>query len=184
MKLRFHAAVAVLLLAGCAGSDDVAERVDEAQLAALFPDIVDYQPSYPPGTCMTDEEIRADQLTKLRTEMMITGLSCPAQYRDPDLYARYVGFTTSHQDWIRDSQDTLGRVLQRSQRGNPERLFDSYLTEMANNESQNVSKVSTARYCQARWQQFNAVSQFDDEDLQHYLDVAVDHYRDRYRTCD
>lgn len=183
MLLRSGLAVlAVLALAACSGPDETVP--DDAQLAdELFPEVVDYRPAYPPGTCMTEEEILADQFMKLRTEMMITGLTCPAQYQDPTLFRRYVTFTADHQERIRDSQRMLGALLSRIKKGSGKRLFDTHVTEMANTESHAVSTVSTGLYCQARWQQFNAVAAFDNEDLRRYLEQAAERHRDAYDVC-
>ncbi|HET8727934.1 MAG TPA: hypothetical protein VFO41_10515 [Alphaproteobacteria bacterium] len=183
MKVRSRLApLAVLLLAACSGKD-VAETPAPQVSYGLFPNLVDYRPMYPQGTCMTEIEVLADQFIKLRTEMMITSLTCPTSYRDPELYKRYVDFTFDHQDEITASQETLGDLLGRIKRGNDRRLFDTFQTEMANVESQNVSKVSVNTYCQARWEQFNAVAQFDPEELTAYLKEAAELHRDDYTIC-
>jgi|HigsolmetaAR204D_1030405.scaffolds.fasta_scaffold01913_8 hypothetical protein len=182
MKARSRRAVlALLLLASCSGPKD--EPVPTPVSYGLFPNLIDYRPAYPPGTCMTEEEMLADQFIKLRTEIMITGLSCQASYQDPDLYTRYVDFTFEHQDRILTSQKVLGNLLGRVRRGRDDRLFDTFQTELANTESQNVTKVSTQRYCQARWEQFNTVLSYDEGEMAAYLQQAVEHYRDAYTAC-
>src|SRR3546814_17582575 len=85
------AVLALLLVVGCSGSDEPTETAAAPPDYGLFPSVIDYAPAYPPGTCMTEDEMLADQFITLRTEIMITGLTCPGPYQDPKLYPRRSG---------------------------------------------------------------------------------------------
>ncbi len=150
----------------------------------LFPEVAQFEPAHPPGSCVGDEEIRADQFIKLHTEMMVTGLTCREPFRDPTLFSHYQTFTTEHQEMIRESQRTLGRFLGRYRSGNSNRLFDTYRTKVANGESQALMDVSATRYCAAYRDKFYSVARFDEVELEAYLDQAADRYRHRYEVCD
>src|SRR3546814_14616576 len=104
---------------------------------------------------MTEDEMLADHFIKLRTEIMITGLTCPVPYQDPDLYTRYVDFTFEHQDRILASQKVLGRLLGRIKKGRNDRLFDSFHKKLANTESRAVTKVPTPHHYKRRRGQTN-----------------------------
>src|SRR5690606_22051810 len=125
----------------------------------------------------------ADQFIRLHTYLMVTGLSCQEQLRNPNLFVEYSAFTADHGRRLRDAQSVLGQFLRSQLRGNNARLFDTYRTEMANDESKVVSDVSSGRYCQARGQQFTSARGFNEIELQAYLDEAVERYRATYNAC-
>lgn len=149
----------------------------------MFPDLVAFETRHPEGACTTDNEVLADQLVRLHTQLMITGLTCHAPYDDPDLFVTYFDFTQAFQHRIRDSQRTLGDFLGRYMGGNRNRLFDTYRTRIANAESQTVIDVSAARYCAAQQERFYRVTTFGEEDLSAYLQEAATHYRPHYPAC-
>ena len=165
----------------------VPEPADAPQLASLeimFPDFTEYQPdNLPAGSCMTEQEIQGEQFIKLHTELMVTGLTCGAAYRDPALFSQYQDFTVTHQDRIRRTQTLLADFLGRYRSGNRNRLFDTYRTEVANNESQQVLDVTAAQYCARQRNRFYTASAFTDAELDAFLANAVDLYRDRYIAC-
>lgn len=150
----------------------------------MFPDLVAFAPTnHPAGSCVTEDELVADQFIRLHTEMMVAGLTCQGAYGDPGLFTKYAEFTRDHQDRVRDSQSVLADFLGKYMSGNQNRLFDTYRTEMANDESQLVIDVSAGRYCQAMRDKFYAAADFGTGDLDSYLDEALAHYRSKYQVC-
>lgn len=188
MKGIVSLAAAALLLAACQNAgDQTAADANAGRPAwsgdAMFPELAQFTPPHPSGACMNDREIAAEQFMKLHTELMVTGLTCNALYQDPDLFTQYQRFTVAHQDRIRDSQNVLARFLGRYQRGNQARLFDTYRTLMANNESQVVINVSQNTYCQAQRERFYRIASFSNGELDNFLNQAAARYHDRYRLC-
>lgn len=149
----------------------------------MFPELARFSPPHPAGACVNEPELLAEQFMKLHTELMVTSLTCHDAYQDGNLFNQYRQFTVNHQNRIRDSQTALERFLGRYQHGNRARLFDTYRTLMANNESQTVINVSHNTYCQAQRERFYRIANFSDADLQSYIDQAATRYRDRYRVC-
>lgn len=187
LRLGLAALAFSLALAACESTEQTAELPPPPPPPpefGIFPELVDYAPNYPPGTCMSREEMMADQLAKLRTEMMVTGLTCPVPYSDPALFSRYASFTVAHQERLREGQNTIGSLLARHLGGNRARRFDTYLTEMANSESMVVTRVSTGGYCQARREQFDTVLGYSAAELTAYLEEAVERHRDDYDVCE
>ncbi len=196
MRLAASIICALFLLTACQTADEatVVETVTEptptrgglprVQLDnPMFPDLVEFETRHPEGACTTDEEVVADQLIRLHTQLMITGLTCFVPYDDPDLFVSYQDFTLSFQGRIRDSQRTLGAFLGRYMGGNRNRLFDTYRTRIANSESQTVIDVSASRYCAAQQERFYTVAAFGEADLDAYLQEAAAHYRPHYPAC-
>ena len=196
MRLAACIMSALFLLAACQTADE--ETVVETVTAPaptpgglrgvqldnpMFPDLVEFETQHPTGACTTDEEVLADQLIRLHTQLMITGLTCFVPYDDPNLFVAYQDFTRSFQGRIRDSQRTLGAFLGRYMGGNRNRLFDTYRTRMANTESQTVIDVSASRYCAAQQERFYTVAGFGEADLNAYLQEAAAYYRPHYPSC-
>jgi hypothetical protein len=152
--------------------------VDVVRASAEFRPAIDH-----PGACLTDEEIRAAQLVRLHTELMVTGLTCRAAYRDDGLFDRYQTFTVAHQTLLRRGQEVLGRFLARFQAGNYRRLFDRFRTQLANYEGQVVMTLSATEYCREQYPRFYPLADLDAAGLDAYLGAALETYRDEYRQC-
>jgi hypothetical protein len=183
MKAPVSLAIAALLLAACQQSPSGPPAPEG--LDVLFPPELEayFEVDLPTNACASEEVIRADQMSQLRNQIMITGLTCRGAYPGLDEFNEYVNFTVRHQDRLRDVQSTLGSFLARQLGGRQARLYDTYSTEIANSESQNVLEVTADGYCLARYYQFQEVTRFSDADIQNYLDLAVERRRSAYSTC-
>lgn len=186
-------AASVLALAGCvtsdsAGTPETVARVIEAETGQphgpLFPELPMQAASvHPANGCLTADEAAAHHIVRLHTELMVTGLTCRAYFEDEGLFDHYQTFTYEHQDSIRASQRTLANYLARYRSGNSNRLFDTYRTGMANNESLLVQSLSASRYCSARRDQFYAAARLTPAEMGDYLTQAAERYRDSYTAC-
>lgn len=189
---------ALVLTASCQGETETASHVDlvnpNGQViragAIRVPDdprFLELEAFRPvvqhPGTCLTDEEIEAEAMIVLHNVLMVTGLQCDAYVSDP-LFYRYTAFTATHQNSLRDAQTVLGQYLGRHKSGNRNRLFDTYRTRLANDESQLALRLSPKQYCQARIQQFSEVADFVAEEFRAFAREAADRRRNAYKTCD
>ena len=174
--LSMVAGVLCLALAGCTAGPPSRPAVTAAPpadpMAGLFPQIAAAGPRQLGPTCLTDREIQADLFTRLRTQMMVTGLTCAALLDRPELFTAYQGFLHTHGDVVLLVQQELGWVLSRGRPGSPDRLFDTYVTGLANEESVLAADISPVRYCTLRSDQFQTASRFTAWDLQAYLDEA------------
>lgn len=183
MKATLSLAFAAVLLAACQQTPSGPPA--PVGLDVLFPPELEayFEVDLPTSGCASDEVIRADQMSQLRNQVMITGLTCRGAYPGLDEFNEYVNFTVRHQNRLRDVQTTLGTFLSRQLGGRQARLYDTYSTEIANSESQNVLALSPDGYCLARYYQFQEVTNFTDADVQSYLDLAVERRRSSYQTC-
>ncbi|MEM7444440.1 MAG: hypothetical protein AAF414_14030 [Pseudomonadota bacterium] len=185
MKATIALFLAALLLAAC--ESEPAAPVATAPVGAdvLFPPQLEayYDVDLPTSACVSDTVMRADMLSQLRNQIMITGLSCRGAYPGLDEFNEYVNFTVRHQNRLRDVQSTLGSFLSQQRGGRAARQYDTYATEIANSESQTVLALSPDNYCLARYYQFQAVTRMTDADIQNYLDLAVQRRSSAYRTC-
>ena len=183
---------ALMLVAGCQSSEQTSSIGTQDHIAG--PPIIegvevirasgDFRPALDhPSACVTDEEILAAQLVRLHTELMVTGLTCRAAYRDAGLFDRYQTFTVNHQSELRDGQEVLGRFLARLRPGNHARLYDTFRTQLANYEGQLVMTLTATEYCRAQYGRFYVLADLDETALDAYLGAALETYRDEYRPC-
>ena len=181
----------VMLVAACqtertsvaSGSTSSTPTVSARPASSLFPDLPPVAIPHPPGACLTDDEIRADQFILLKTQMMLAGLTCTSVYNDGNAFGHYQDFIIAHAGTIRDAQTTMARFLSRYRSGNPNRLFDTYATSYSNNEAQVMNQVSGGRYCQALQTRFYSASSFSPTEMQTFLNQAVEQNRTRYQIC-
>jgi hypothetical protein len=175
MKGFTAAALAALALAACQ------EAPPKPQSGGLFPDVGTYQPANLPAKAqLTPTEVRYDLLVKLQTEMMVTGLSCKEEYNDPIIFRTFSQWVVNNDDRILDTQDKLGRLLGKYNKGNGQRLFDTYRTKMANDESQRMQRMTQVAYCLARKDQFAEVVKYTPQQLDDYLNKSYELLHTRY----
>jgi hypothetical protein len=175
MKGFTAAALAALALAACQ------EAPPKPQSGGLFPDVGTYQPTNLPAKAqLTPTEVRYDLLVKLQTEMMVTGLSCKEEYNDPIIFRTFSQWVVNNDDRILDTQDKLGRLLGKYNKGNGQRLFDTYRTKMANDESQRMQRMTQVAYCLARKDQFAEVVKYTPQQLDDYLNKSYELLHTRY----
>ena len=175
MKAFVAAALAALALAACQ------EAPKPPQTGGLFPDVGNYQPAnLPPKAQLTPTEVRYDLLVKLQTEMMVTGLSCKEEFRDPIIFRTFSQWVVNNDDRILETQDKLGKLLGKYNKGNGARLFDTYRTKMANDESGRMQRMTQTAYCLARQDQFAEVVKYNPQQLDDYLNKTYDMLHMRY----
>ncbi|WP_225770190.1 hypothetical protein [Inquilinus sp. Marseille-Q2685] len=175
MKGFAAAALAAMALVACQ------EAPPKPQTGGLFPDVGNYQPvNLPAKAQLTPTEVRYDLLVKLQTEMMVTGLSCKEEFNDPIIFRTFSQWVVNNDDRILDTQDKLGKLLAKYNKGNGARLFDTYRTKMANDESQRMQRMTQAAYCLARKDQFAEVVKYNPQQLDDYLNKSYEMLHTRY----
>ncbi len=149
----------------------------------LFPDLPRAVSPRPSGACYNESEIRAEEMVRLRTQMMLAGLTCRGSFGAQDVFAVYQTFIVAQQASIRDAQNTIGRMLSRYQGGSPGRLYDTFQTQMANNEQRQLLNHGAGNFCFQFENKFNRAAQFSPTELNSYLDRAVQQYQSDYPSC-
>lgn len=175
MKGFVAASVAALALAACQAEPQ------KPQTGGLFPDVGNYQPAnLPQKAQLSPTEVRYDLLVKLQTEMMVTGLSCKEEFKDPIIFRTFSQWVVNNQPRILDTQDKMGKLFAKYGKGNGARLFDTYRTKMANDESQRMQRMTQTAYCLARQDQFAEVVKYNPQQLEEYLNKSYDLLHTRY----
>lgn len=106
--------------------------------------------------CPSRGQVFADEVLRLHTELMVTGILCGSAYGRPDLENDYRLFTERHVDAILDAEGRLSREPIVNGDGIDD--IDDYRTLLANEEAGRVREMSPSVYCQARQSRFNSLS--------------------------
>lgn len=101
------------------------------------------------NACYNRAEHAAEQLIRLHTEMMITGLTCKDVVPDKKPFAKYQEFTVKNRPTISKAEGELMSHFRRTGKGNATNKFDNYRTEVANEVSRRASIIGIDSYCQA-----------------------------------
>lgn len=100
-----------------------------------------------PNACYSRSEHAAEQLIRMHTEMMITGLTCKDVMPEKAPFAKYQEFTVKNRPTISKAEGELMSHFRRTGKGNATSKFDTYRTEVANEVSRRASIIGTENYC-------------------------------------
>lgn len=100
-----------------------------------------------PKACYTPSEHAAEQMIRLHTEMMITGLTCQQSMPQKAPFAKYQEFTTKNRSALSKAESQMIDHFRKAGKGNATSRFDTYRTEVANEVSRRASIIGTDNYC-------------------------------------
>lgn len=136
----------------------------------------------PEGSCLSEREIRADQFFRLRVSMMNVGLTCRPIF-EGDPFNQYMQFIADTAGSVRSVQGTLESFFGRYGGGRPARLVDTYQTNLANDEQHIIRALGPQAFCDARQQQFEAVTGYSDAEVSEWIDGAFTRRSAAYNAC-
>lgn len=127
------------------------------------------------AACYTPKEAAAEQAIRIHSELMVVGLTCAAQFRDPALFARYAAFTNKHSNELRAHESAIIGYFAKTAEGNPKRRFDHWRTSIANSVSTRAALSSAGIYCGDKRElvaALDAASRFDGKRVNAILEYA------------
>ncbi|WP_448189785.1 hypothetical protein [Azospirillum sp. sgz301742] len=98
--------------------------------------------------CYSRSEHAAEQLIRMHTEMMITGLTCKDVAPEKAPFAKYQEFTVKNRPSISKAEGEMMSHFRKVGKGNATNQFDMYRTEVANEISRRATIIGTENYCQ------------------------------------
>lgn len=137
-----------------------------------------------PDRCLTQAELEAEQAMILHTELMVYLYQCKSTFDSPEMNDVYRTFTVGLQGELTKSQRTLENFMARHGSGNKQRLFDSYRTELANNESSLARELGASRYCTIKRDKYLAAAHFTPERLAEYAQETALRQKKNYNMCE
>lgn len=112
-------------------------------------------PQVESAACPSRQQVFADEVLRLHTQLMVTGILCGSAYGEPELEQAYRRFTETHVQAILNAEALLSN--QPIVRSAEVQDIDDYRTLLANQEAGEARSMSPSVYCQARQSRFNSL---------------------------
>lgn len=128
------------------------------------------------ATCGESPAHEAFDVQGLKSELMVTALSCSAQ----DRYNAFVGKFHSN---LLNEEDRLNGYFRATYGRNAQKEHDDYITQLANVQSEGGLRAGTI-FCMQRIAMFDEVAELDNgADLAHYAEAKDVAQPASYETC-
>ncbi|MFA6279998.1 MAG: hypothetical protein WC612_04310 [Bdellovibrionales bacterium] len=97
--------------------------------------------------CYAPEELKAEQLLRLHSELMVITVTCKQGSTGRDLVRPYVGFTKRHTKAIQEAEATLINYYAKAFGGDGIPKLDKLRTKLANEFGQTIADESAPAFC-------------------------------------
>ena len=102
------------------------------------------------GRCYSPEEIKAERLLRLHSELMVITVTCKQGSTGRDLVRAYTGFTQRHIGPIKQAEDTMAHYYAAAYGGTGLTQLDKLRTKLANEFGQLSANESAPAFCARR----------------------------------
>ena len=117
-------------------------------LAALATTLIAV-PSYAASTCYTPEQIRAEQLLRLHSELMVITAMCKQGSAGENLAVAYGDFTKKNITVLHNAEQTMIAYYKEKEKGDPQDKLDHLRTRLGNEYGQKAANQSAPAFCAA-----------------------------------
>jgi len=100
--------------------------------------------------CFAPDQVKAEKLLRLHSELMVVTVSCKRSSTGRDLVKAYTGFTKRNVNAIRQAETTLIDYYAQTYGGNGITKLDDLRTKLANEYSQVMADESAPAFCAKR----------------------------------
>lgn len=107
-------------------------------------------PAFAGGKCYSAEELQAEQLLRLHSELMVITVTCKQSSIGRDLVRAYTGFTQRNINQLKDAEQTLIEFYQQKYGGKGVSRLDTLRTKLANEFGQESANLSAPTFCAQR----------------------------------
>ena len=159
-------------------SHSIGRRRSTARLAALslLGSVLAASPALAASQCGMSPAREAFDVQGLKSELMVTALSCGEQ-------DRYNAFVAKFKPGLNEEEEALRRYFETSYGRSAQREHDDYITQLANVQSERGLAAGTS-FCQQRVAMFNEVLALDSKaDLGGYAEAKDIVQPTTYETC-
>ena len=104
-------------------------------------------PAWAAKSCYTPEELRAEQLLRLHSELMVITVSCRQNSSGQNLVPAYTGFTHDNINTLQSAEQTLIRYFNNNGKGSGVSLLDKMRTKLGNEFGQKMANMSSPAFC-------------------------------------
>ncbi|MDR3449193.1 MAG: hypothetical protein P4M15_05510 [Alphaproteobacteria bacterium] len=104
-------------------------------------------PAVAANACYTPEQMQAEQLLRLHSELMVVTVTCHESSRGQDLGAAYGDFTKRNIRVLHDAEQTMIGYYKAHKKGDPTEHLDRLRTILANEYGQKSADMSPPVFC-------------------------------------
>lgn len=117
-------------------------------------------PAHADTRCYSRDEVQAEQVLRLHSELMVITVTCKQSSVGRDLVRAYTGFTKHNIAQIKEAEQTLTRYYATAYGGDGVTKLDRLRTKLANEYGQEVAAMSAPAFCAER--RDKVVSMYDE----------------------
>lgn len=140
-------------------------------------------PAFAGNACYTPEQVKAEQLLRLHSELMVITVTCRQGSAGQDLPVAYGAFTQKNIHALRDAEQTMIAYYKANGKGDALGQLDTLRTRLGNEFGQKSADMTAPNYCDIyrdKVLQFTAASASDVDDQVQRMEVSERSYA---QTC-
>lgn len=99
------------------------------------------------AACYEPEEMRAEQLLRLHSEMMVVAVTCRQASDGSDLAFAYKAFTRKNLRALRAAEKTMMNYYKKTDDGDPVENLDRLRTKLGNEAGQTAADLTPPEFC-------------------------------------
>ena len=108
------------------------------------------QPAWAGGRCYSLDQIKAEKLLRLHSELMVITVTCKQSSTGRDLVRAYTGFTRANINQIKDAEKTMSSYYSSVYGGDGISKLDTLRTKLANEIGQQIADLSAPAFCASK----------------------------------
>lgn len=132
--------------------------------------------------CYQPEELRAEQLLRLHSELMVITVTCRKSSVGEDLVPKYTRFTKNNIKALHDAEQTLIHYY-KANAGNGISQLDKLRTKLGNEYGQEIADASAPLFCGERRDKVVALYKAAPEKIELEVDRMVDQEHSYVSAC-
>jgi hypothetical protein len=104
-------------------------------------------PTLAANQCYTPEELRAEHLLRLHSELMVITVTCHQSSVGEDLVPKYTGFTKTNIGMLHNAEQTMVHFYKTHFSGDGVERLDTLRTKLGNEYGQKIADQSAPVFC-------------------------------------
>ena len=105
-------------------------------------------PAFAAQQCYSSNEVEAEQLLRLHSELMVITVTCHQGSHGENLIPAYTDFTKNHIAALHDAEKTMIEYYHTTYGGNGIERLDKLRTKLGNEFGQKIADISAPIFCQ------------------------------------
>jgi len=141
-------------------------------------------PVWAQSQCYSEDEMRAEQLLRLHSELMVITVMCHQSSKGINLIPYYTGFTKRYIQPLHDAEEVMQHHYSATYGGNGVDQLDRLRTRLANEISQQIADSSAPEFCAERRDKVLVMYRASAHDVNNEVGRLVDDAQPYESLCD